>query len=77
MRHNSVSPNTVSPIENLAAVAAVVVLSVVLHAGLVTSSGFFAADQRGALMASGPDRVIAAPESADWGRAVLRLNGMN
>jgi len=72
MRHNSVSP-----IENLSAVAAVVALSVVLHAGLVTGSGFFASEQRWAPVASGPDRVIAAPESADWGRAVLRLNGMN
>jgi hypothetical protein len=67
----------VTPLENLAGVAAVVVLSVVLHAGLMTGSSLVAPRADASLSEIRPDHVIAAPDSAVWGQAVLRLNGMN
>ncbi|GEM_PF-2506315 len=65
--------NNCSPLEHLAGVAAVVGLSMVLHTALTTGSVFFAPER---VVAAGPASHIAAPASADWGHAVLRLNGM-
>lgn len=69
--------NAVTPLENVAGVAAVVALSVVLHVGLMTGSGLVGTHSDTTMLAAGPDFTIAAPNSPDWGHAVLRLNGMN
>jgi hypothetical protein len=66
---------TCSPMEHLAGVVAVVGLSMILHAGLHTGVGVLGAGV-GPGLSAGPDSHIAAPNSAVWGRAVLRLNGM-
>ena len=66
-----------TPIEHIAGVAAVIALSMVLHAGLATGSGFMPASHDVAMASSGPEHIIAAPDSSVWGQAVLRLNGIN
>jgi hypothetical protein len=60
--------------QHVGGVATVVALSLMIHLGLAMGS---------ALMAHTPsdlhDEVtmgIASPDSAEWGRAVLKLNGM-
>lgn len=67
---------TCSPLEHLAGVIAVVGLSMIIHIGMHTGSGLFGPQQTLATLAGGPDPAIAAPASAQWGQAVMRLNGM-
>ncbi|MBB4286860.1 hypothetical protein [Roseospira goensis] len=68
--------DTCSPLEHLAGVVAVVGLSMILHAGLHTGATYLAAPASIPGLEDGPGPHIAAPDSAVWGRAVLRLNGM-
>lgn len=60
--------------QHLGGVATVVALSLMIHVALAMGS---------ALMAQAPSDLqdeaalgIASPDSAEWGRAVLKLNGM-
>ncbi|WP_143027174.1 hypothetical protein [Rhodospira trueperi] len=62
-----------TPLEHLGGVVAVIGLSMVLHVAITTGHGLLSGPEH-VLTAQGS--AIAAPASADWGHAVLRLNGM-
>lgn len=62
-----------TPLEHLGGVAAVIGLSMVLHIALTTGQGLFAGPEQ---VLTEQGSAISAPASADWGHAVLRLNGM-
>ncbi|KAA5607587.1 hypothetical protein F1188_02165 [Roseospira marina] len=68
---------TFTPLEHAAGVVVVIALSMLLHVGLSTGHGFMSASWDAMAFADGPDPTIAAPNSADWGNAVLRLSGMH
>jgi hypothetical protein len=62
-----------TPLEHLGGVATVIGLSMVLHVAITTGHGLLPGPEQ---LLTEQGSAIAAPASADWGHAVLRLNGM-